>query len=133
MKREVYAYLCKEVLRYISNDLEKYCKNKDFEVCAFKIYLNTKSAYIIAMYRAPSSNFDLFITKLNIVLRKFYTSTLEYIIYGDININYLVDSDRKSQLEGLLKTYNLKSVVSFPTRTEKNSTTAVDSTVSLLT
>jgi hypothetical protein len=83
-------------LRYISIDLEMYCKNKDFEVCGIKIYLNTKSAYIIAIYRAPSSSFDLFITKLDTVLRELYTSTLEYIICGDININYLVDSDRES-------------------------------------
>jgi hypothetical protein len=46
-------------------------------------------------------------------------NTQEYIICGDINIDYLVDSDRKIQLEALLKTYNLKSVVNFPTHTSK--------------
>jgi hypothetical protein len=30
--------------RYKSIDLEKYCMDKDFEVCATKIYQNTKSA-----------------------------------------------------------------------------------------
>ena len=51
-----------ESLKYIRIDLEKYCKDKDFEVCAIKIHFNTKSAGIIAMYRAPSGNFDLPIT-----------------------------------------------------------------------
>ena len=32
-----------------------------------------------------------------------------------MNINYLVDRDRKVQIEALLKTYNLTSIVNFPT------------------
>jgi hypothetical protein len=55
------------------------------------------------------------VNKLDVILRKLYTTTLEYIIYGDINIDYLVDGDGKSRLEALLKTYNLTSVVNFPT------------------
>ena len=115
-----------ESLRYVRIDLEKYCKDKDFEVCAIKIHFNTKSACIIAIYRAPSGNFDLFITKLDTILKKLYTATSEYIVCGDINIDYLADSNRKSQLEDLLKTYNLTCVVNFPTRTQKNSATAID-------
>ena len=65
-----------------------------------------KSACIIAIYRALTGNFVLFISKLDTILRKLYTVTTEYIICGDINIDYLVDSDRKSRLEALLKTYN---------------------------
>jgi hypothetical protein len=83
-----------ESLRYIRIDLERNCKNKDFEICAIKTCFNTKSACITAIYRAPSGNFDLFINKLGVILRKLYTATLEYIICGDIN--YLVGSDRKS-------------------------------------
>jgi len=100
--------------------MENHCKDKDFEVCAIKIYLN------FAIYRAPTGNFELFISKLDTILRKLYAATPEYIICGDININYLVDSDRKVQLEALLKTYNLTSVVNFRTRTRKHSATAID-------
>ena len=49
---------------------------------------------------------------------------LEYIICSDGN--YLTDSEKKSPLEALLQTYNLTSTVDFPTRSEKNSTTAID-------
>ena len=115
-----------ESLRYVRIDLEKYCKDKDFEVCAIKIHFNTKSACIIAIYRAPSGKFDLFLSKLDTILKKLHTVTIEYIICGDINIDYLVDSDRKSQLEALLKTYNLKSAVNFPTHTQKHSATTID-------
>jgi len=85
-----------ESLRYVKTDLEKYCKDKDFEVCAIKIHFNVKSACIIAIYRAPAANFDLFISKLDTILRKLYTVTTEFIICGDISIDYLVGSDKKS-------------------------------------
>jgi hypothetical protein len=89
-----------ESLRYVRIDLENYCKDKDFEVCAIKIHFNTKSACIIAIYRAPFGNFDLFITKLDTILMKFYTATSEYNVCGDINIDYLVNSDKKKSIRG---------------------------------
>jgi hypothetical protein len=55
-----------------------------------------------------------------------YVSTQKYIICGDININYLIDSERKSQLEALLQTCNLTSIANFPTRIQGNSATAID-------
>jgi hypothetical protein len=92
-----------ESLRYVCTDLEKYCLDKDLEGFAIKIYMNAKIAYVIAIYRAPSGNFDLFITKLDIIIRQLYICTTEYIICEDVNIHYLVNSNRKSQLEALLK------------------------------
>jgi len=57
-----------------------------------------------------------------------FSSTLDIIICGDvnININYLTDSARKRELEALLKTYNLTSIVNFPTCTQQKSATAID-------
>jgi len=119
-------HICARKFKVCKNWPRKYCKDKYFEVCAIKIHFNAKSACIIAIYRAPSGNFDLFISKLDTILRKLYTVSTEYIICGDINIDYLVDNDKKSQLEALLKTCNLTSVVNFPTRTQKHSGTAFD-------
>jgi diphthamide synthase (EF-2-diphthine--ammonia ligase) len=93
-----------ESLNYVRLDLEKYCQDKNFEVCAIKIHLDTKIVCIIAIYRAPSGNFDLFISKLDAALRNLYTATLEYIVCGDINIDYQIDSDRKCRIDALLKT-----------------------------
>jgi hypothetical protein len=115
-----------ENLRYVKLDLQNHCKDKDFEVCATKIYFNTRHASIIAIYRSPTGNFDFFVTKLDIILRQVYTVTTEFIICGDINIDYLADSDRKHRLEALLRTYNLTSVVNFPTRTQNHSATAIN-------
>jgi hypothetical protein len=114
------------MIRFVSIDLAKFCKDKDFEVCAIKIYWDTKNICIIAIYKALSRNFDIFISKLDLILKKLFMVTVDFIICGDININVLVDSDRKSQLEALLKTYNLTSVVNFPTCIQQNSATAID-------
>ena len=87
------------------------------------IYIIT---HIIALYWAPSDNFDLFISKLDTVLKKVYTPSLECIVCGDINIDYLTDNDTKSQIDALLKSYNLTSVVNFPTCIQKTSATIID-------
>jgi exonuclease III len=125
----IYSYV-QESLNYVRLDLEKYCHDKNFEVCTIKIHLDTKIVCIIAIYRAPSGNFDLFISKLEAALRNLYTATLEYIVCGDINIDYQIDSDRKCPLDALLITYNLTSAVNFPSRIQKKkkkkSATAID-------
>ena len=48
------------------------------------------------------------------------------LIYGDVNVNYLQESDKKSQLNALLNSYNLFSIVLFPTRIYGNSVPAID-------
>jgi exonuclease III len=111
-------------LRHTSTDLTKYCK--DFEAYAIKTHLNSMKVCIIALYRAPSGNFDTFITKLEGVLKKLFVVTLDFIICGDLNINYIVNSNRKSQIETLLKTNNLTNVVNFPTRIHQHSVTLID-------
>ena len=113
-------------IRCTNIDLGNYCKDKDFEVCACKIHFGTKRICIITIYRAPSGCVDTFITKLDTILEKLFSSTLDVIICGDININYLTDNARKRELEALLKTYNLTSIINFPTRTQQKSATAID-------
>jgi len=48
------------------------------------------------------------------------------IICGDFNINYLENSNNKLQLDSLLATCNLQSVIDFPTRITNSSCTAID-------
>jgi len=44
----------------------------------------------------------------------------------NVNVNYLIDNNRKRQLDAVLHSYNLAGVVKFPTRTGLNSYTAND-------
>ena len=51
---------------------------------------------------------------------------MEFIICGDVNINYLNNKNWKKQLDTLLFSYNLHSTVHFPTRTQNNSISAIN-------
>jgi hypothetical protein len=92
----------------------------------FKLNLSSNKLCIITIYRALARNIDTFITKLDTILEKLYIPAEEYIICGDININYLLNNEVKCKLDALLRTYNVMSTVNFPTRIQGNSATAID-------
>jgi hypothetical protein len=79
-KGGVCTYIHKS-LNFVNIDFKKYCKDKDFEVCTIKLYLNSEGVCIITIYRAPSGNFYLFITKLDTILRNLYVSTRIYYLW----------------------------------------------------
>jgi len=81
------------------------------------------NACIMAIYGAPTGNFNLFLNRLDDIIKTLYKVDL----CGDINIDYLTDNDKKRQLDAVLLTYNLSAVVHFPTRFQGYSSTAVDS------
>ena len=45
---------------------------------------------------------------------------------GDVNVNYPIDNNRRSQLDAVLHSYNLVDTVEFPTRFGLNSQTVID-------
>jgi hypothetical protein len=51
----------------------------------------------MAVYRAPNGNFNLFLNGLDGIIKTLYKVDLKLIIYGDINIDYLTDSDKKKK------------------------------------
>jgi hypothetical protein len=51
---------------------------------------------------------------------------MEFLICGDININYLIESNTKKQLDSMMNTYNLIQIVNFPTRTSNDKGTQTD-------
>ena len=53
-------------------------------------------------------------------------SGLHKEICGDVNVNYLIDTNRRSQLDAILHSYNLTGIVGFPTRFGLTSQTAID-------
>jgi hypothetical protein len=55
-----------------------------------------------------------------------YENSIEKVICGDININYLNDSTCKQLFDSLLASYCLYSTVQFPTRIHNISLLAID-------
>jgi hypothetical protein len=73
-------------------DLNKFCCEKTFEICAVK--LNTKMTKKIAccIYRSPSRNLDQFYKLLEEALKSLYQPTLTLLLCGDFNINFLTEN-----------------------------------------
>ena len=73
----------------------------------------------------PSGKFSTFLLQLDTILQSPYTPRLHFIICGDIDIIYLNESGNKTQLDNLLLSYNLTSIINFPTRIQNTSATAI--------
>jgi exonuclease III len=85
----------KDNICYKSLDLTRFCEEKNLEVCATQIRSMTNQQIIICMYRSPSGNFYQFLKVLDTMLMSLYQPKTEFIICGDINIDYLSDSSKK--------------------------------------
>jgi hypothetical protein len=118
-------YILKK-LSFTSINLTKYCKDKDLEACAIKLKLSTTNTCILTIHRSPVGNFQFFLNGLEVILKIVYKPNILLIICGDINVNYLEESKEKKELNDLLNSYNLNSIIQFPTRITKNSSTAID-------
>jgi hypothetical protein len=105
-----------ETIQFSNINLSKFCKEKDLEMCAVKLRLLSCEICIITIYISPTRDFQYFIDNLKKILSMVYSNTIEIIICGNININYLIDSTHKQLLDSLLTSYGLCSTVQFPTK-----------------
>jgi hypothetical protein len=63
---------------------------------------------------------------LELILQLLYNPKTDLVICGDINLNDLEETNRVKQLNALLKTFNLISTVTFPTRICASTSTVTD-------
>jgi hypothetical protein len=81
---------------------------------------------VLSIYRAPTGDFNQFLKKIDDTLKYLYKPKTEFLICGDINTVYLLESSRKKHLFSLLTTYNLSHTVDFATRMQNKSSTTID-------
>ena len=111
---------------HTSIDLEQFISEKNFEICALKFQILSKSFIILCIYRSPSGDFTYFLNQLECILTTLFTQSTNIILCGDLNTN-LLDNDSKSLLlQSLLASYNLFNTVFFPTRIGNNSSSLID-------
>ena len=115
-----------ELIQSTTINLDKFCKEKDLEICAAKLHLLSGEICIVTIYRSPSGDFQYFIDNLEKILSMIYSNNTEIIICGDFNVNYLTDLTHKQLLDLLLASYDLSSTVQFPIRIQNNSYSAID-------
>ena len=93
VKRGGVCIFVKKKLKYSNTDLDKYCKDQDTEGCVLKLKSTFFNVCIMAVYRAPTGNFNLFLNRLDDIIKTLYKVDLQIIIYGEINVDYLTDND----------------------------------------
>jgi hypothetical protein len=104
-----------EIIHFTNIDVEKYCIEKNIEIYAARLHLPAYEICLTTIYRAPSGNLQQFFRNLDKMLNMI-SGREDIVICGDININYSSDSYHKQQLDSLLASYGLYSVIKFPTR-----------------
>jgi exonuclease III len=113
-------------LKFSAINLDSYCIDKDIEACAIHLNSIWKRIHVLTVYRSPTGNFINFLTKMELILQNICKGKAEVIVCGDFNVNYMVNSCRKGQLDDLLVSLNLCSIVKFPTRIGSNTSTIID-------
>jgi len=63
-----------------------HCAKQTLEVCANELETKSSNLGILALYRAPSANFNKFIERLDGTLKYLYNPKSEFLIFGDINV-----------------------------------------------
>ena len=83
-------------LKFTPLDIDNYCIDQDFEACAIQLNSKHDKLCILAIYRSPQGNFNTFLTNLDLILHKFFNLNFNFIICGDINVDYLTESYKKT-------------------------------------
>ena len=81
---------------------------------------------ILAIYRSPRGVFTNFFKPLDLILQELNNNKYNIIICGDVSVYFLIDNNRRSQLDAVLHSYNLAGTAEFPTRYGLIFQTAID-------
>jgi exonuclease III len=72
-----------------------HCTKQTLEVCAVELETKSSNLRILALYRTPSANFNQFTERLDATLKYLYNPKSEFLICGDINVDYLNNNRKK--------------------------------------
>jgi hypothetical protein len=111
-------------IKFTSLDVGDYCIDQDFEVCAIHPNSVNDKLCILAIYSSPRRNFNTLLTNLDLILHNFLNLNFNFIICGDVNVDYLIASYKK--LNKILQSFNLSSIVDFPTGISPNTFSTID-------
>jgi exonuclease III len=113
-------------IQFTNINLQNYNKEQDLEITAIKIKFSAKNVIVFCIYRAPSGDMDYFLCHIDRLLNHLYKPKTEFILCGDLNINFLEKNTNQTRLQNVFNTFNLHGTVHFPTRITNTSTKAID-------
>jgi hypothetical protein len=106
------------------NDLQRVAVQYHFELTSIEILY--PNLIIIATYRTGKGDFDIFISRLELLLSKVTTENKRFILVGDLNVDFLSENSSKRKLNDILGCYDCANTVGFPTRVCADSSTCID-------
>ena len=118
--------LINKALSYSTIELNQYCHDKTLEMCTIKLHLKSFKLIVLCVYRAPTGDINLFFKQLEMILSKIIQSHGTLVVCGDLNINFLKNSNAASELLSLMNSRNLTQAANFPTRKTNNEGTLID-------
>jgi len=123
---EVYVCLYGITYHLLVWRLEITVKIKILKYAVFNIIMILTNCVFWLCIDHPQGTLKIFVTNVELVLQKPFLLKFTFIICGDINMNCLVDSYKKKQLDSILNSFNLCSIVNFPTRIGPSSLSNID-------
>ena len=90
--------------QFTTIELSEYCREQDMEVCALKMVHSPFNLIVVSIYRSPSGDFIIFLKKLEGVLNSLSKYSINLIIAGDFNVNFMTDNIKRNHLTSLLET-----------------------------
>jgi hypothetical protein len=99
-------------------------QEKTFELAAVEL-LDIKIV-IVCIYRSPESDIEVFLNKLEIVIKRIQNHNKRLIMCGDWNVNFCQNNSNLFKLLSVLERYNLINRITTPTRITNTSCTLID-------
>nr|CAI5855910.1 unnamed protein product [Callosobruchus analis] len=96
-------------------NLNHFCIEQSFEVCALSVSFGQNKYIILNCYRSPSAHVDIFMDRLTDVLQFLYRPYINIIVCGDFNLDSLKNTTHIS-LYNLLSCYHCRPLIGWPTR-----------------
>lgn len=90
--------------------------SSDFEYIAIKSVVDKKNILLLDVYRPPSGNIETFLSTLEDILSVTVPFFDHVVVLGDININFLSNDLSKIKLLNLLGIFNMRQLITEPTR-----------------
>lgn len=110
------------VLIFVENGIifknleQNFSEEMHVELCAISFSMGKEKYCLITVYRPPSGCINIFINRLSQILEFCKKKFTNIMLCGDININFLLDSNEKKILCDLLQSYELQCQNNEPTR-----------------
>jgi exonuclease III len=92
LKQDGICIYVRESLTFTNINLLKY--NKEQDIATIQLNIQKRKVIIVCICRAPCGNFECFLNKLEIILNSLHKRNSEFIVCGDININYLESNNK---------------------------------------